>query len=441
MSDLMNKIENEEIEMSTVVKLKVEGSTSTVNTIEDQRTGRGVSLVCPFPALEVDIPVTFSSKDGSSNSGRIHRITVEDDPGSGLPKLRLSVRNDKESEEYAAIDTNEIDSEQVLSFGPGGEKVINMKDSTANLLDGILEDVADKNTQELLNWDDSGELAISDRDRDPGWVSEGPLFNAGAMGISAKSRRKRIAGAVAAWSMVMGIAAGGMYTLAKAGIVDADNIKGKLFTLRDNSFEKSSKRDVLSELNSDFKNSDNEKAPADEIVNSTVKADLKNMFKTVSLKKSVDNISEKDVESAAVNNMDAASGEISDDEAVVNGNDDSIESEKEIVNISEQSQIILPTRWPAEFSTSYRLQNPNGVVIDIPGGLVKKEGWINISSNEKIIKSIKAIQKESGARFIIYVQGDLPNFKTKALKEGIRLNLYYDDLNGSGGAAQEIAMK
>jgi len=75
-----------------VVRLKVEGATAAVNTLRDHHTVRGMSLVCPFPALEVDIPIRFGKAEDAMAQGTIHRIGVEDDPESGLPRLRLSVR-------------------------------------------------------------------------------------------------------------------------------------------------------------------------------------------------------------------------------------------------------------------------------------------------------------------------------------------------------------
>ena len=67
-------------ESPKVMRLKVMGSSSIVNTIKDQQTARGLTLVCPFPTLEVDIPIEFGDKsDPEMQSGTIHRIGVEDD--------------------------------------------------------------------------------------------------------------------------------------------------------------------------------------------------------------------------------------------------------------------------------------------------------------------------------------------------------------------------
>jgi hypothetical protein len=86
--------------------------------------------------------------------------------------------------------------------------------------------------------------------------------------------------------------------------------------------------------------------------------------------------------------------------------------------------IFLPTRWPVEYVTGYRVRNPNGVVLDVPGGLVRREGWLEMATLHPMIRSVKVIQRETGARFIIYVHGELPGFMTNPLAEGVSLRLY-----------------
>ena len=78
---------------SKVVKLRIDGADSTVNTIENSTKGERVSLVCPFPALEVDIPVSL----GEDRQGTLQRIAVEEDKETGLPRLKLSIFTEKGS--------------------------------------------------------------------------------------------------------------------------------------------------------------------------------------------------------------------------------------------------------------------------------------------------------------------------------------------------------
>jgi hypothetical protein len=64
-------------------------------------------------------------------------------------------------------------------------------------------------------------------------------------------------------------------------------------------------------------------------------------------------------------------------------------------------------------------------VVDVPGGLVKREGWLEEGKENPMVRSIKSIQRESGARFIVYVNSELPRFITTPTKTGISLRLYF----------------
>jgi len=114
------------------------------------------------------------------------------------------------------------------------------------------------------------------------------------------------------------------------------------------------------------------------------------------------------------------------------------ESEEPVVSDNEVS-LMLPTRWPAEYANAYRLRDPNGVVIDVPGGLVKREGWLNIAAGHPMVKSVKAVQRETGARFVIFVNGDLPRFMTAPRAAGISVKLYREDAEAPA-ATEQVAV-
>jgi hypothetical protein len=97
--------------------------------------------------------------------------------------------------------------------------------------------------------------------------------------------------------------------------------------------------------------------------------------------------------------------------------------EENIEETREEVSLTLPTRWPVEYASAYRLRDPNGVVVDIPGGLVRREGWIDAADKHPMIRSIKATQREGGARFIVYINGDLPRFMTAPNATGVELKL------------------
>ena len=100
--------------------------------------------------------------------------------------------------------------------------------------------------------------------------------------------------------------------------------------------------------------------------------------------------------------------------------------------------VVLPTRWHAQYANAYRLRNPNGVVVDVPGGLVRKEGWIDVGRDHPMIRSVKAVQRETGARFVIFVNGDLPRFMTAPKTGGVSLRLYKED--DPSAATERVAL-
>jgi hypothetical protein len=74
------------------------------------------------------------------------------------------------------------------------------------------------------------------------------------------------------------------------------------------------------------------------------------------------------------------------------------------------------------------VREPNGVVVDVPGGLVKREGWLEMAGQYPMVRSIKAVQRETGARFIVYTQGEeLPRFVTEPQKTGVKLRLIWSE--------------
>jgi hypothetical protein len=58
--------------------------------------------------------------------------------------------------------------------------------------------------------------------------------------------------------------------------------------------------------------------------------------------------------------------------------------------------------------------------------LVKREGWLEEAKSHEMIRSIKSIQRESGARFVVYVNGALPRYMTSPKTGGVFLRLYYE---------------
>ncbi|MBN2719128.1 MAG: AMIN domain-containing protein [Deltaproteobacteria bacterium] len=502
-----------------IVKLHVDGASRVVNTIEDQKTSKGLSLVCPFPALEVDIPIRFTGADGQECRGKIHRIGVEDDPVTGLPKLRLSVRNEQNEEVpawmtpsedlFAEPDGMEKAVEQILANAevPSAfESSLNPQDSLGNddgadddvdegidveipvevnaadcdanddeedaderdtviaftktsdavladaqtgehtLMDGLFDDLPMTNTAELLSLDEFDSVGEEDaQNRDPEWASYMDMPIPNDMIERSQTRRRRRAIAVAAWMMVLGIAAGGLYVLNTAGILNMAQVQ-KYVSVEDSASETPAQSDALDRLSVPVKESSvvNEQATESAAQPTVMNTGMSDAPRQVAETNDAAHETLADAENMAAENMvnmvdeeivDEAAGEV-----VADAEPAAEEAMAGAVEDLKNTEIILPTRWPAEFATAYRLQNPNGVVVDVPGGLVKREGWLNLREDNTIIRSIKAVQRENGARFIVYVKGNLPNFKTSPKSGGIRLSLYYDSEERASSETQQVAM-
>ncbi|MBN2530524.1 MAG: hypothetical protein JXR76_29325 [Deltaproteobacteria bacterium] len=479
-----------------IVKLQVDGASRVVNTIQDQKTAMGRSLVCPFPALEVDIPIRFTDAGGEECEGRIHRIGVEDDPETGLPKLRLSVRTVKDDREtmlrapaeellaeasaltavpqevvtathstmddFAEMGVTDTGIDVVVDF-PEDRRVtaesleaavsaslssvdiprpntqiseeIELGDNV--LMDRLFDDLQETTTAELLSLEDVDACKLQEHKGDPQWVCYSDMPIPSAIKERAQTRRRRRAVAIAAWMMVLGIAAGGVYVLGKAGVVNVD--KAKQYVSMDDSTPKAT--DSLAQLS--------DKSEATEAAQTRALTDA---VVTDERPELVEAAAEEMAEIEATDGKMVDAGDAEASEVAVNEevaeNDDVVVSSESEMNAEEEkdavsalsTDVVLPTRWPAEFATSYRLQNPNGVVVDVPGGLVKREGWLTLKEGDKIIRSIKAVQRENGARFIVYVHGNLPNFKTSPRNGGIRLSLYYDAREQKSSDTQQVAM-
>lgn len=478
----------EESARDNIVKLQINGAPRVVNTIEDNKTDKGVSLVCPFPSLEVNIPIRFTGANGEECEGCIRRIGVEDDPETGLPKLRLSVlKGNGEQETVMTAPSNTLlakvseqvevpksllesfeedgvdidvdlasrtditvdmamrarttsDSLESPVFAESDDSEFDDDHTTTTTMNGLFDDLPDTNTAELLSLEDI-DSAVGHRthDRDPEWACYADMPIPGGMKERAQTRRRRRAIAVAAWMMVAGIAAGGVFVLGKAGVVDVSNMK---------SYVSAFKEEPVAEVDSLAQLSEDETMGAAETENVASLADRPDIVQASAVAsrpaaevtgESLSQASAVD-ENPSVNGSDGA--EQTAEEAVSEMDDIESESAEDSGETEDSltTEVVLPTRWPAEFATAYRLQNPNGVVVDVPGGLVKREGWLTMKEGDKIIRSIKAVQRENGARFIVYVKGNLPKFRTSPRSGGIRLSLYYEGDGNSSSETQQVAM-
>ena len=408
-----------------VVRLRVEGASSTVNTLRDQQTARGLSLICPFPALEVEIPISFGSGTvDPANRGTIHRIGVEDDPESGLPRLRLSIRA--------------VDPGPTVVVKPPPLPIATAQ-TDLNLISGDVEIQEDEEkTEEDQPLDFiRGARFVDDLEMiepieaeghaDPAWVGCGELPLPGKIGNMAKTRRRRKLAGFMAWVAVLGLAGAGGYVLEKAGVIDIESVRAHIAGFDMTPAVVREPAQIIDEL-----------SLVDEV-------DLEEPGEVT--QEGRDEIGEReDQEILAEIGMSRAEPDpIIETVASVEVTPVHGEPVKEPEAVeapatsSREISFVLPTRWPAEYANAYRLRDPNGVVVDIPGGLVKKEGWLEIGKDYPMIKSVKAVQREIGARYVIFINGELPRFMTAPKTGGILLKLTREIPEGAG-ATEQIAV-
>jgi hypothetical protein len=420
-----------------VVRLKIEGATAAVNTLKDQHTARGMSLVCPFPALEVEIPVRFGKAEDSMVQGTIHRIGVEDDPESGLPRLRLSVRvREARATVVAAPSESLLDEASGATHAPDANAQTDLDILSGSEFEEIrLEDIVDE-TLVLSEVRAEGDASTTVPDvvppplpaaAEPAWVACGEIALPARLGDRERTRRRRRLASFTAWAFIFGLAAGGVYVLGKAKVVDLSSIRNAIagFELSGSSDSNGARLEPIAFVDSAATRTVS--AVASEPVGASTgwetHADVEPEPATeVSVPGPETEPAFSEPEPAETAALAVAPAEAPPLPA----------------SIEQEDTITLPTRWPAEYASAYRLRNPNGVVVDVPGALVAREGWIDFGNEHPMVRSVKAMQRETGARFVVYVNGELPRFLTSPKANGIALKLIRDAAAGST-STQEVA--
>ncbi len=451
-----------------LVRLKVDGQKMSVNTLMDQETARGVSLVCPFPALEVDIPVQFGDT-ANLNIGSIHRIGVEDDPETGFPRLRLSIRTRgtrptvvaKTSESLLAAVKTAIDppceDTGELSIGASLPSQISAakpnektEGSWADFIAEISSSTENKNEQRKTGPtterrdEEYSTTSSSTASDEPQWAV-GELLPPEELEFRQSTKRRFKMARHMVGAFVLGMVFASLYLFEKAGVINLDDVKNKVASI----------------------------LPGNRPVDSIATASTLPKMETgvMVLDRTIESVDKDLVEKAAEtiqeNTAIASSSTIQDStystgpnpltagliESSAQKNEpqanqvnsptekqETVAEEKDEQALSEgEINLLLPTKWPVEYATAYRVREPNGVVVDVPGGLVKKEGWMEDGKENPQVRSIKSIQRESGARFIVYVNGELPRFITTPKQNGVALRLYFADEDMSTAAVASLS--
>jgi hypothetical protein len=401
---------------SEIVRLRLDGAHNVVNTLRDQQTSRGISLVCPFPSLEVDLPVSFgASENADMQRGAIHRIGVEDDPDTGLPRLRLSIR----TFEDRPVPTTE--PEQPL------------KDVAANVIKGPSE------REDHF----CGQRAPALYKDDPAWVNcfEIPMPEELIERVKTRRRYKMISRV--AWLVALTALVAGGYFLQRSGYVDIEKARSYVSGFSMDSFLSTPNSQRLASASaSDLSLDDSPIEPDQKLQETSLPLASEMIFEDSKSTpdhpaSAVESVKPETVIETAEQTQPLATSATSEIQAKTEINSGSIEnstSKKE-----DEVQLLLPTRWPVEYASGYRVRDPNGVVVDVPGGLVKREGWLDDIVDHPMVRSIKSIQRETGARFIVRINGELPRFMTTPKTGGVFLTLYYTE-DSEAGPSEKVAL-
>jgi hypothetical protein len=400
-------IKNEE---SRVVKLRIDGADMTVNTIENSTKEGRISLVCPFPALEVDIPVSL----GEDRQGRLQRIGVEEDKETGLPRLKLLISEEdapsdsevpNQNEEFQEVDQRDIISSEFCD------------DAYVGL-----------------------DSALTFQDTEPAWIDCSNLPSPDEFSDQMRSRNRYKIAKRAAWLTVLAVLVCGGYVAERIGLIDVNTVRSHIagFSIDDMVL---GKEEAESSKQEDVK------------IAATINTENFIPAQEEPLKPTEDSVTE--IEKAAQENAldanDEATNPIIVTTSLEQENKPTANLDQVLAETEEQDKapthstapakevnVLLPTRWPVEYATAYRVRDPAGVVVDVPGGLVRREGALNYRNQTSMIRSAKAIQRETGARFIVFVHGEeLPRFITTPTSNGVSLRLYYT--KDEAAASDQIA--
>ena len=445
-----------------VVRLKVDGADLAVNTLRDQQTARGLSLICPFPALEVEIPVAFGEGGTDpARRGTIHRIGVEDDPSTGLPRLRLSLRaHESRATVVSAPSQSLLDEVSRMTEAPDARAKtdldvlsdvgIELEDDLSDILKDTEQDSPIDLFEQRSARPTPPPLPVLDfipETDEPAWVGCGELPLPDQITDRARTRRRGRIASAAAWLVVLGLAVGGVYVLDRAGVLSLDSLRERIAGFS-----------IDSDAAAPIAEIEEEQAPAvaDVVDLEEEAAPVATEEPAVSSYSGSDPVAEPalpeegeemlaDAEAIAepapamVETVSLLAQEVALEEVPAEAPAQVDEVEAEVVVSDDEVSFVLPTRWPAEYANAYRLRDPNGVVVDIPGGLIKREGWLEIGKDHPMIRSVKAVQRETGARYVVFVNGSLPRFMTAPKTGGIMLRLYRDSVE-EPGETEQVAM-
>lgn len=98
-----------------------------------------------------------------------------------------------------------------------------------------------------------------------------------------------------------------------------------------------------------------------------------------------------------------------------------------VQDVGGSVRVMLPTQWPVSEARSYRLHDPTGIVVDVPGGMPGRTArWIDTSNDR--VRSVRVLEREDGVRFIIYLNDThVPRYRVGYSRTGVTVDILGPD--------------
>jgi hypothetical protein len=449
-----------------VVKLSLGEGQRTLNVIPVGLEGETLTLVCPFPVLPLDLPVsvTLPGEEGAGPvSAVIRRVGVEMMGENELPRFKLQLTIDsragygKDKETLVPIvvqaiapepeqddDEEEVEDDSVEEVETAAaeeteERSPSKDDGLGSGFDTIDDSIATDRAEiswsqgEGFDWPDPaalasdsfaiepdelsepGDVPLDFDDDDPPWVDGD--FDLPTTEATPQERSTRWPTRLAvSLAFIISILAMGYVmrqplieaiepvigeelslAILGLGVSPADAARPAIDPLEE--VERATTTRVVAEEQEPAENA----APANEQLDDAL-----------ALGEEIDE--EPLDELDELGNID----ETADDES--NSADD-----PSIEQTDDYLRVMLPTRWPVTTASSYRLNDPPGIVVDVPGGMASERArWID-TSNERV-RSVRVLERQDGVRFVIYLNDEIvPRYRVGYSRGGVTVDLMGPD--------------
>jgi len=381
-----------------IVKLRFDGEKRSVNCFADEIDKKGMTLLCPFPSLKLDTAVEIQASAGPDNrvrSARLRKVGVRYDQEFDMPRMSLRVD---------MVDENE-----------GG--------------DWITGDIFEQ------------------EEEDPPWMMEqGDILSPEVIMKSLPSKKSRWLNIMISAIAILLAFGFGSWSVLRANILDIDAVHAWI-----------TGRDIV-RIKS--KSSVSTMALAEEASPVTSETSVKNTDPLIeeasagfpvpypsrgvpfikgsatgsgNLTSNAENSPEAESEEENIDEKSTADQhDLNADEEVYAENSTGVLSDEEYNSHEAEDEnhgpnIILKTKWPVEYAKTYRLKNPSGVVVEIPGAISPhRDGPIKI--NHPNVSLARVWHVEGGVRYVLYTEGeDLPRYSVDYGPRGVILKIFYEE--------------